>query len=264
MSNLSSQNKLHVTVSGTGPVVLLVHGFPLDHTMWAGQLGVLSDEYTLVAPDLRGFGQSPPLASDQLTMGQCAEDLMELIQERWPDESVVLCGLSMGGYIAWEFWKRYRGRLRGLVLCDTRAAADSPEVARGRQMMAMRVIESGADEVADVMLPKLFANDTVERDPLVVERINGTMRSTSPATIAAAQRGLAARESYVDRLPSVDLPCLCVCGEQDVITPTTEMREMAGVMPRATYVEIPHAGHMAPLEQPKVVNAHLREFLASL
>ena len=147
---------LKVDDRGSGDVLLLVHGFPLDHSMWAGQMEVLAQDYRVIAPDLRGFGQSSS-TSGTLTMETMADDLAKLLDVLNVTEPIVFCGLSMGGYVAMQFWKRHPQRLRGLVLCDTRAMGDTPEAAANRQAMAEKVIKEGSQVAADAMLPKLFA-----------------------------------------------------------------------------------------------------------
>src|SRR5450432_4090102 len=145
---------------GIGVPVLLAHGFPLDHTMWAAQIEALASRARVIAPDLRGFGESPlgPIdASREVTMEQYADDLAELLDSLSISEPVILCGFSMGGYIAWQFVRKYAQRLRALVQIDTRAAADTDEARAGRIKMAENVAEWGSARVAEIMGPKLFA-----------------------------------------------------------------------------------------------------------
>lgn len=257
---------LSVEKHGRGAPLLLVHGFPLDHTMWCGQLDELARSHTVIAPDLRGFGASDPThgdkADDDLTMERLADDLAMLLDALEIREPVALCGLSMGGYVAWQFWQRHRERLSKLVVCDTRAAADSEEAVRGRLETAERVLSAGSSMVADAMMGKLFSPRFLERQPDRGESIRRVMLTTRPETIAAALRGMAAREDFTSRLPEIDLPTLVVCGTQDGISPVDEMRGIAAVIPAARFIEIGDAGHMAPFEQPAVVNRALTEFLS--
>ncbi len=252
---------LHVEVRGRGPVLLLVHGFPLDHTMWRGQLDALATSHTVVAPDLRGFGRSSAVTG-LLTMGQIADDLAELLDALDMPDPVWFCGLSMGGYVAWQFWLRHTAKLAGLILCDTRAAADSVEVARGRQLMAQQVVVTGSSLLLPAMSDRLFAPQTKADQPDLVATVEQVILKTSPESIAAAQRGMAERPDMQSQLPQVNVPTLALCGQYDVITPPAEMQDMVARMSRARYVEIADAGHMAPFEQPDAVNQCLREFLA--
>jgi pimeloyl-ACP methyl ester carboxylesterase len=194
-------------------------------------------------------------------------------------ERVALCGLSMGGYVAWQFWQRHRSRLAKLILCDTRAAADSPETARGRRDSAERVMNEGPGFLADGMIEKLFApksgraldihdsvpapfsTDARNHRGEIIESTRQTILNTSPIGIAAALRGMAQRADATGLLPDIDVPTLVVCGQHDVISTVDEMRAIAARIPAARFVEVPKAGHMAPLENPAVVNEAIRTFL---
>jgi pimeloyl-ACP methyl ester carboxylesterase len=264
----AGQVELNTVEVGQGKPLLLVHGFPLSHAMWRGQIDGLASRARIVAPDLRGFGASSfvPGASpeDGVTMAQYADDLAALLDALAIDEPVVFCGLSMGGYVAWQFWKRHARRLAGLVLCDTRAAADTPEAAKGRRTMAERVLKEGPIVAAEAMLPKLFSRVSVEKQPQIVESTRQTILSARSEAIAAAQRGMAVRPDMTGELASIRVPALLIGGAEDAISPPAEMRSIAAAMPDARFVEIPQAGHMAPLESPASVNSQIAEFLAGV
>jgi pimeloyl-ACP methyl ester carboxylesterase len=194
-------------------------------------------------------------------MAQMADDLARLLDALAVAETVVFCGLSMGGYVAWQFALRHRARLAKLVLCDTRAIADTPEAAAGRRKTADRVLAEGAAVAADALLAKLFAPATYREQPQIVEATRQVILQTPPAGIAAALAGMAQRPDMTAQLPQLDVPALLVCGDHDGISPPDEMRHIAAQMPQARFVQIAAAGHMAPLEQPEAVNAAIREFL---
>lgn len=253
--------RLHVAQAGSGSPLLLVHGFPLDHQMWEGQLRGLSDRCRIIAPDLRGFGQSE-VTSGAVSMAQYADDLVALLDALSIREPVTFCGLSMGGYIAWQFVERHHQRLAKLVLCDTRAVADSEEAAAGRRKNAEKVRAEGAAFLADSMLPKLFSPNSHAYLAHAVDKTREIILQTPPEGIAGALLGMAERPDVSERLPTMNIPTLVICGEQDAIAPPAEMRQIALALPQATFVEIPGAGHMAPLEQPAAVNAALTHFLA--
>jgi len=248
---------------GSGTALLLVHGFPLDHTMWNGQIERLSARYRVIAPDLRGFGQSG-VSDGVVTMERFAGDLAVLIDFLAVREPVVLCGLSMGGYIALEFWRKYAGRLRGLILCDTRAAGDTPEASAGRVALAQRVTSEGAQRVAEMMIPKLFAPATLQNRPDLAESIRQVIGRTDPHGIAAAARGMAQRADFTAELSRIRCPVLLIAGENDVVTPVAEMQNIAQTIPNAEFNTIPNAGHMSPLEQPEAVNAAIEGFLRGI
>lgn len=253
---------LNVVEQGQGQPVLLVHGFPLDHSMWRGQLDGLSQHCRVIAPDLRGFGKSD-VTEGVVTMEQLADDLARLLDALKIDEPVAFCGLSMGGYVAWQFVARHADRVGRLIVCDTRAVADSQETAAGREKSAQRVLAEGAQIVADAMLPKLFYRPAgqTEQEPDYVRQTRDVMLATNPQGIAAALRGMAQRPDVTGQLGQIRVPTLVLCGEHDAISPAAEMRKIAEGIPDARYVEIAGAGHMAPLEKLAEVNAAMLTFL---
>ncbi len=258
------QTRLWVQDQGRGPGVLLVHGFPLDHSMWKYQQEFfLARGYRVVAPDLRGLGQSPPL-DEVTTMAQFADDLAQLLQALEVSPGVIYVGLSMGGYVAWEMVRRHRRWLRAMVLCDTKAAADTPEAAQARLQLAQNILQHGMDELDRTMREKLWAGESSTRQEEDVEHIHQVIRSTSPQGAAAALRGMAQRQDATELLPQLELPVLYVCGDQDVLSTPEQMHQMAQATPGARWALIPQAGHMAPIENPQAVNRALEEFLDNL
>lgn len=245
---------------GAGPPLLLVHGFPLDHAMWQEQLGELSKTQRVIAPDLRGFGASGVTAGT-VTMEQLADDLKALLDGLKIKDPITYCGLSMGGYIGWQFFRRHRQRVKNMILCDTRAVADSPETAESRRQLADRVVEQGAGIVAEGMLPKLFGKATHEHKPQLVEATRQVMLRTNPQGIAAALRGMSQRPDCTSLLAQIDVPTLVIVGEEDAISQPAEMRTLAAGIAGAEFVQVPAAGHMAPLENPALVNAAMLRFL---
>jgi 3-oxoadipate enol-lactonase len=255
--------ELKVLDRGHGMPVVLLHGFPLDHSMWDNQIELLAHKYRVIAPDLRGFGGSEVMA-DAATMDQMADDVAALLDALGVNEPIVLCGLSMGGYVAFEFWRKHLKRLRGLVLCDTRAAADMPEVAEGRHDLADRILSEGNAPLAEGMIPKLFAPATLQLHSSMTAIQRERILTTSTVGAAAALRGMAVRNDMRRVLNYIELPTLVVVGEHDAISSVEEMRSIAGAMPHAQFAVIPHAGHMTPLENPEAFQAALEPFLESL
>jgi pimeloyl-ACP methyl ester carboxylesterase len=257
-----SSGKLNVVQRGSGTIVLLVHGFPLDHTMWRFQIEALADHFCVIAPDLRGFGRSPPLQS--VTMAQYADDLAELLDSVAPERAVNYCGLSMGGYIGWEFWKRHANRLSSLIACDTHAHADTPAVARARRAMARSVQRDGVQSIVDSMMDRLISPYSRENRPGIVAELRSSIIRTPADSIAAAQVAMADRSEFVLQLSQIEVPVMAIAGRHDAIAPPHVMREMANQIPVAQFLEIPNAGHMAPLENPEAFNAGLIKFLQAL
>jgi pimeloyl-ACP methyl ester carboxylesterase len=249
---------------GPGPVVMLLHGFPLSRAMWVDQLSGIGSIYRVIAPDLRGHGESP-VPEGVYTMDAMADDVVELLETLEISGPVVVGGLSMGGYVALSLAARYPTRVRALMLMDTKAAPDTPEAAQAREAMAQAVIAAdSAAPVVDAMLPRLFAKMTREQHPERVEPMKDVMRQTSPRGIAGALRGMAARPDRRADLPKIVVPALVLVGDEDVITPVAESKSMAEALPNARLEVISHAGHLAPYENPSDANAAILRFLKTL
>ena len=253
---------LYVLDKGSGPTLLFVHGFPLEHSMWLHQMETFSKTHRVISPDLRGFGKSG-VTPHKVTMERFANDLAALLKSLEIDEPVMFCGLSLGGYIAWQFYRLHKRRLARLILCDTRAVGDTADVARGRMIMAARVAEEGVGFIPEAMLPKLFSAETFQHHADVIRRTKKVILGNSAMGIAAAQRGMAERPDMSKLLQEIDIPTLAVCGTNDVISPPSEMRAIASSIPGAQYIEIPQAGHMTPLENPVAFNEALRTFVST-
>ena len=250
----------NVIQQGAGQPILLVHGFPLDHQMWHGQIRDLSEDFHVIAPDLRGFGQSDAAGSTVL-MEQYADDLALLLDQIGVQQKVVLCGLSMGGYICWQFWRRHTDRISHLILCDTRSVPDPPEVAATRLETAQQVLEHGPGILVDGMIPKLFSQRTRLQNRSVVTATAQVIESAQREGVAAALRGMAQRVDATPWLSEIQLPTLVLCGQQDAISGVAEMQGIADAIPQSQFAVIPACGHMAPLEGPIHTNKSIREFL---
>lgn len=241
--------------------LLLIHGFPLDHHMWDEQLTGLADLVRIIAPDLRGAGDSatPP---GPYTVDQYAADIAGLLDHLNIGQAVI-GGLSMGGYIALAFWRHYPERVRGLILCDTRAEPDS-EQGKANRDAAIKQIEAGAVET--------FARDQTQRllapESLADTRLAGralAMMAAQPAAgIVAALHALRDRPDSRPTLPTITAPALVLVGAEDSVTPPADSREMAAAIPNARLTVIPDAGHLSPMERPDAVNRALRDFLVEL
>ena len=245
---------------GAGLPVVLLHGFPLDHTMWAAQLDALAGACRVIALDLCGFGQSG-VRDGTATMEQMADDAAGLL-DALGIGSAAICGLSMGGYVALAFWRRHAARTAAFVLCDTRAAADAPAIAAARRETAEQVLREGPAALAAAMTPRLFSPQTAAARPEVVAAVQAMMLRSDRRGVAAAARGMAERPDSTPLLPQIGCPTLLLVGADDAISPPAEMRGMAAAIGGSELVEIPAAGHMSPMENPAAVNAALAAFLA--
>jgi len=249
---------------GPGPVVVLLHGFPLNRKTWSAQETSVGSMYRVIAPDLRGHGDSAA-PEGVFTMDAMAADVIELLDALQITEPVVLGGLSMGGYVALALWAHYPQRFRALMLMDTRAAADTPEAARNREELARTVESTGSTKhVVDAMIPKLFSEETLTRRPTLIPRVRAAMEHNSARGVAGALRGMAQRPDRTAVLPTITVPTLVLVGAHDVITPPEESRKLAAAVPGAQLVVIPAAGHLAPIENPESVNEAILGFLSKL
>lgn len=248
---------------GSGDAVLFIHGFPFNSAMWGHQLAGLPDGWRGIAPDLRGFGASEIGEEPVFAMDILAGDLARLL-DHLQIERVVLCGLSMGGYVAFDFWRQFGDRVRGIVLSDTRATADSPDTRRARHHLADRVREEGPAPVIEALLPKLLSTATTRKNKGVVSMVRAMMEETQPETMARALLGMAARSDADPLLRTIDVPVLVVVGADDVITSRGQAEMLARGIRGARIEFIEAAGHIPPLEQPEEFNLHLTQFLAGL
>lgn len=252
--------------AGAGPPVLLLHAFPLSGEMWAPQIEALAGAFRLIVPDLSGFGASqgdPPGPDSICRMSDLAADAVALLDHLDAGRAVV-GGLSMGGYAALALAEGAPERLRGLVLADTRAGADTEEARQGRLETARRVLAEGTGFLAATLPAKLLGRTTRERRPEVVAQVERMIREASPAGVAAAQRGMAWRPDRSRVLPRLDVPVLILVGAEDEVTPPEESQAMEREVRGGELVTIPEAGHLASLEQPEPFNQALEGFLRRL
>jgi 3-oxoadipate enol-lactonase len=241
---------------GEGPTILFIHGFMLDRTMWRSQVAAL-DGWRRIAPDLRGHGLSEA-PEGGYRMATYADDLAALLDVLGVRRTV-LCGLSMGGYIAFEFLRRHRDRVAGLVIMDARAAADSLARRARRNARIARALDSGSEALADELTPKFLA----ESAPGDMKRqLREMMERTPPNGIVGALEAMRDRPDSGPLLRTLaSVPCLLLIGECDARVPRASMQATAGQIPGARFTVIPDAGHVAPFENPAAVISRLREFL---
>lgn len=258
METRSGEARIHFEVHGQGPPVVLVHGYPLSGRLWDGVVRELEAEYRLIVPDLRGMGRSEATAA--ASMDDYAADLVAVLAAADEERPVVLVGMSMGGYVALAFCRRYPERVRGLVLVDSRAGADSVEAAEGRNRTAEKVLREGSAAVAEEMVGKLFAPGAPAD---LTARWQSWMAETPPEGIAAALRAMASRPDSEPLLRALGRPVAVIVGAEDQITPVEGARAMAQAAGGSLEI-IPGAGHMAAAEKPVIVAGALRRFLHDL
>jgi 3-oxoadipate enol-lactonase len=254
----SGDAQLYYEVAGNGPDVLLLHPFPLNRHFWDPVTPQLSTRYRVVLPDLRGHGDSE-LGEGPVTMQKLADDLFRLcLQERISKAFFV--GVSIGGYLLFEFWRRYREQVAALVLANTRSGAEMPEDKANRLQLADRVLREGTDRFLEEMLPKLLSQTTRTNRPDIADAARRMMQSMSADDIAGVQRGMAERPDSVATLATINVPTLLIAGDEDSI-PLSEFELMRQQISGSRLQVISQAGHYAALEKPAEFGALLRTFL---
>lgn len=245
--------------TGRGHPILFIHGYPLGRRIWDPQLRDLVGVARLIAPDLRGHGDSEDPAGSY-TMELHADDCIALLDDRKVNEPVVVCGLSMGGYVAFQLLRKYPERVAGLVLAGTRASADSPEGRAARDADIELVRREGVDAVVAKMLPRLLRPQSSQSDSKVVDLVERTMRKTSVNGVAGDLEGMKQRPDVRPDLGGIDKPTLVIHGRDDAIVPLAEAEAVRAAVPGATIEVIADAGHLVNVEQPAAFNSALTAF----
>jgi len=247
---------------GTGKPLVLLHAFPCNRSMWAHQISALTQgrQFRVITPDFRGFGESDAPDGPYL-METLADDIAALL-EALQIEDCALGGLSLGGYVAFAFYRRYGARVRELILADTRPQADSEEGRASREEMAQLAERQGSHVIAERYLPRLLTQATLQDPTGTTARLRAMMEAATPTGLAGALRGIALRADSTDLLPQIHCPTLILVGEEDSTTPLADAHLMAEHIPHARLVTIPYAAHLSNLEQPESFNQALVTFLA--
>lgn len=236
--------------------LLLLHAWPLDARMWQPQLQALPADLAVVAPSHPGFGGSEP-AGESTTMASAAERALEAMDASNIDRAVV-CGLSLGGYVAFELWRRARARFAGLILANTRAVADPEEAVAGRRALAARLRSEG--NVLAEEPPPLLAADAPSD---LQERVRASIASQPAEAIAAALLGMAERPDSTPDLGAIDVPTLVVTSTGDRMIAPEVSAEMCGRIPGARLETLEGVGHLTNLEAPEAFTSLLLEHLAT-
>ena len=246
-------------IVGSGPPVVLLHPFPVHHEFWNPILPMLSSRYRLILPDLRGHGGSE-IGQGPALMEKHARDLDRLLDETGVGKATFV-GVSIGGYILFEFWRRFRARVNALVVCDSRPQADTAEARANRLKAAADVLENGAGPFIESMIPKLMGRTTLSTRPDLVDGARRMMSKMSPEDINLVQRGMAARPDSVAELKTINVSTLIVIGDEDILSTPADGELMRQHIAGSQLKIIPKAGHYAPWEQPDAVGVVLRQFL---
>jgi pimeloyl-ACP methyl ester carboxylesterase len=247
---------------GTGLPIVFLHAFPLNRTMWAVQEHALSSQFRIITIDLRGHGESDaPLW--RYTLEQSAGDVSALLGHL-EIRRALFVGLSMGGYILFAFYRRYAARVKGLILADTKAQADTEEGKNGRFQLAQIAYKKGPSAIADVMIPKLLSPATIQTNPDLVQQVRAMIEGNQISGIAWDLMAMAERSDSVPRLSRITCPTQIIVGELDIATPPSDAKLMADQIPNARLAIIPHAAHLSNLEQPEAFNQIVSAFALNL
>ena len=250
--------KIVYEVRGSGPPLALLHPFPTNRHFWEPLVPALESRYRLIAPDLRGHGESE--AGEGASMANHAEDVRQILRA-CDVERAAFVGVSIGGYILFEFWRKFRQQVALLVLSNTRAQADSDEGRASRLKAAEDVEKNGTALFLDNSVVKLVGESTRRNRPDIVTRARGLMDAMTREGLAAAQRGMAARLDSVAMLPTINVPTLIVRGVEDAFIPAEDVELMQKKIAGSEIVAIPETGHYTPFERPEDFVKVLRPFL---
>jgi 3-oxoadipate enol-lactonase len=244
---------------GQGPTLVLLHAFPLNQDMWSDQIEALAEASYVITLDLPGFGSS------QTTDGDYSLDTMaEIVHEflrHLGHERVVLGGMSMGGYIALAYARKYPAHLQGLILANTKAGPDSPEARAARLKQIAEIESSGLIPLATTFPGRVVTPASKLQRPELVKRLADSIVGNNAVAVAGALQAMADRPNSLDVLPGVHVPTLVIVGEADALTPPSESELMMEHLPNGTLVRIPAAGHLSNMEQPEAFNRAIASFM---
>ncbi len=248
-------------VRGTTPIVL-IHGFPFNHQMWGPQSQVLSKTYRVISYDVRGHGLSE-VGDGQYSVELFVNDLI-LLLDYLKLESAILCGLSMGGYIALRAAERHPERVKALVLCDTKSEADGNEAKIKRATSALTVKKNSVALFAEEFAKTVLTENTLKQKPFLVRSVVDFIQGNTSTGIAGTLLALAARTDTTAALPRMSFPTLLLVGAEDKLTPPQNAEAMSKLLLYSELHVIPQAGHLSNLENPEVFNEKLLTFLNNL
>jgi 3-oxoadipate enol-lactonase len=247
---------------GNGFPIVFLHAFPLNRRMWDQQEAALASQFRIITLDLRGHGESDaPLW--RYTLDQVADDVRDLL-DYLSIRQAAFVGLSMGGYVLFAFYRMYAERVKGLVLADTRAQADTDEGKQARFEMAQIAYRQGASAVADIMIPKLLSPAAIRTRPDLVQRVRTMIEGNHVSGIAGDLMAMAERPDSIPLLNQMTCPAHIIVGDVDLPTPPSDAKLMVDRIPGAWLTIIPGAAHLSNMEQPDLFNETVRAFVATV
>jgi pimeloyl-ACP methyl ester carboxylesterase len=258
-----SINKLTVSYNDHGPedapAIIFIHGFPFNKSMWDVQVDALKDNYRVIAYDIRGHGNSDP-GIDDFFIELFVNDLLRLMEKLGIEKSI-LCGLSLGGYIALNAVLKFPKRFDALILNDTQCIADTLEIKENRCLAIIRIMKNGVEQYADESIINLFALQSFIKKQNVITTVKEMILNTPKQTLCNTLHALAERRDICNQLQEIDIPVLIMVGKEDKITPIAAAQQMHEKIRDSTLKIIPHAGHVTNLENPTAFKFQLVKFL---
>ena len=246
---------------GAGLPIVFIHAFPLNRTMWAPQVSALVERCRCIAVDLRGFGETA--LAEPVSMDQYADDVVA-VMDKLGVERAIVAGCSMGGYTAFALWRRHPGRVRALVLADTKATADTDEARAKRVALIETARTQGSTAVANLQIASLIGKTAREKQPDTYDAVHRMIAQTKPEAIAAALVAMMQRPDSTPTLATITVPTLVIVGDEDVPTPVKDARAMHQGIPGSRLEIVAGAGHLANLERPAAFNHLMTEFVGAL
>jgi len=271
MRNLGSNiklviNDLSVSYNDEGktgdPVLIFIHGFPFNKSMWNKQTEALKENYRVIAYDVRGHGNSDA-GTEDFSIDLFAEDLLNLMDALKIDKAM-LCGLSMGGYIALNAVENYPDRFDALILSDTTCTADTPEAKEKRMKTIESIRKDGVEKFADESVKNLFAPESFSTKKLEIAAVKEMIVNTTEESLFKTLRAFYERKETCSKLPDIYVPVLIMVGNEDKITPLTAAQFMNEKIKDSLLSIIEHAGHLSNIENPSEFNNQLEEFVSTI
>ncbi len=259
-TQISPNLKISYRQEGQGTPLVFLHAFPLWSAMWNAQFEEFAHDFTVLAPDFRGIGETSAF-EDEPSVQTLATDVAIWLEHLGVEEKIILCGLSMGGYTALEFARAHGDKLAALILADTRADADSDEARQSREEMIEFATTNDGRAVAEKMLPKLLGETTQRENSQIAEQIQQLAAPNTGENLAKLIAALRDRRDSTSILAQIAVPTLVIGGSADAVSPPDVMAHMAAQIPHARHVVIEGAGHLANLEKPADFNREVRAFL---
>ena len=244
------------------PVLVWLHAFPQDRTMWEPQRQHFAASHRVIVPDLPGFGDSA--FNEGWTIDSAADVVAELLVALQITEQVVVGGLSMGGYAALAFARRYAEKLKGLILADTKADGDDETAKAGREKTIALALEKGSAGVIEAMLPRLLGATTQEKSPETIAQVRSIAGKQSAHGVIAGLKALRDRPDATPGLKQIAVPTLVIVGAEDLVTPIAKAEVLANEIPGAKLAILQGVGHLSNLEDSMSFNAVVETFLAGV